>query len=683
MNRITILFLFLLISFLNVSGQTFHGTTGHLKDDGTLNDFLIDVQGLDPESLTPGHGISTICIYITHTWISDLDIRLIAPDGTNIMLSSGMGGDADAYDHTCFNMNGISHMLVAPAPYAGTYIPFSNIGNINNGHAGNGVWILRILDTYAYADEGDLLDWSIEFGENAPAPDPFQSSKLPIFVLNTDHNYTIPDNPKISGTYKVIYGGPGATNHLTDPAAWEGHLGVETRGASSQSFPKKSFGFKTRDENGANVDVPFFGLGEENEWILYAPFTDKTFLRDALTYKLGNDLGQYAPHTVFVELYLNGDYQGVYCLEEKIKRDKARLDISKLNPVDTLGDELTGGYLVKVDRDDGDGSYWVSQYKGTDTAAQVRIVFEDPEGVEMHPKQRAYIQSVFDRFEDALYGPNFMDEKLGYRRYIDVPSWVDQFIIQEFGHNVDGYRLSMYFYKDRDSKDSLIHAGPLWDFNLAYGNANYCHCEAIDGWTYYDSGYCGNTPKWWERLVQDTFFQDAVRCRFEELRKSYLSEEYIFNYVDSMAQVFNEAQEHNYTKWPILGIWIWPNWYVGSTYQEEINFFKQWIGGRLDWLETNLPGQCISSGTDEEIVADFNVVPNPANDIIQIKSLPGNAITGNLLMYDMTGRMVMSTAVSAGQEIDISKFPSGSYLLRLNEKSNTNHLNQQKLVIVR
>lgn len=670
------------ICFVITSGfsQTFMGTGGPIHDDNTLSDYEIDVHGLSPAALTPNHGLISVCINLVHTWDADLDIRLISPDGTNIMLTASKGDDGDNYTNTCFDMLATEHIVNGVAPFTGGFRPFTNLGNVNNGVIGNGVWTLRVFDAFPYADTGELLDWSLTFGSPASGPASFVSSPLPIVLLTTD-NITVPNEPKIRGKIKVFDKGAGAFNHLTDIPSFSGYIGIEVRGASSQTFPKKNFGFETRDSLGANLEVPLLGLPKEEDWILYAPYTDKSFLRDALTYELGREEGQYAPRTKFVELFLNGDYHGVYCLEEKIKRNKNRVNISKLSPADTLGEKRSGGYILKVDRDEGDGSFFVSHYLGTDQVNEVRIVYEDPAGPDLHPLQKEYISGFFNDFEAALYGDNFTDAHIGYRKYIDVPSLVDFFLISEFGHNADAYRLSTFMYKDRDSKDSLLHFGPLWDFNLAYGNVNYCNSQNLEGWAYNDSGACGNTPLWWPRLLQDTFFQNAVQCRFQELRRQVLSTDHILHYIDSTALKFASVQSRNYERWPILGIYIWPNNFIGQTYQEEIGYLEEWISGRLAWMDENLPGQCLSTATSDVVEDELSITPNPANHKIRIHSQLPNQSDGKIQITDMTGAIFLTVEVRGTNEIDVSSLSAGTYILTI--QSDRGKMLRQKFVVVR
>jgi hypothetical protein len=182
------------------------------------------------------------------------------------------------------------------------------------------------------------------------APVDFVSSNLPIVIIDTD-GQEILDEPKIPAAMGIIFNGEGMMNHISDPFNhYDGFIGIEFRGQSAQSYPKKSYGIETRDSLGENLNVSILGLPEENDWVLYGPYSDKTLLRNTLTFYIAQQLGQYASRTVFCELVMNNDYQGLYVLMEKIKRDKNRVDIDRLNPEDVDGDELTGGYIIKCDK---------------------------------------------------------------------------------------------------------------------------------------------------------------------------------------------------------------------------------------------------------------------------------------------------------------------------------------------
>lgn len=657
----------LFISCIHYSqGQTFQGPGGYIRDDGTINDYVLQIDNLSPDQLDEQFGLIRVCIDVTHTWISDLDIRLISPAGVNISLITASGGDTDVFHNTCFDMTSNLHIVRAWSPFTGAFLPFSSLGNVNQGSSGNGLWTLRILDTYPYADDGHVVSWSLTFGDNPALPDPAIESSLPIVDIHTD-NITIPNEPEIRGTIFTYDNSTGALNKLADAPTYTGYVSIDVRGSSSQSFPKKSYRIELQDSLENDVDTSLLGLPAEEDWILYAPYTDKSLLRDALTYHLGNAFGGYAPRTKACEFYLNGDYQGIYFLEEKIKRDKNRVDIKKITPKDTVGDDLTGGYILKIDRDEGDGTYFVSKHQGTFNDSEIRVVFDDPDGPELQPVQKQYIEDYFDAFEDALYGDDFADPVKGYKRYVDMPSLIDFFLVSELGNNVDAYRLSTFFYKDKNSVDSLFHFGPLWDFNLAYGNADYCGGESVEGWAYINSGSCSNTPRWWERLLQDTTYQNQVRCRYDELRQHELSVGVLFAYLDSMTMLMGSGVDRNYDKWPILGMYVWPNAFIGQTYTQEMNYMKQWLMGRLEWLDAHLPGHCTPVTAVHDFASpEFTLDPNPADQFIRC-TLP--ASTTEPYVLTLTGsngtRYYQQRSVALIQEINVSSLPDGLYVLTL------------------
>ena len=476
----------------------------------------------------------------------------------------------------------------------------------------------------------------------------FNYSNLPIIEINT-LGQNIVDDPRIVCDMGIIYNGEGAINYLSDPfKEYNGKISIEIRGSSSQGFPKKSYGFETQDSLGENLNVKLLGLPKENDWILYAPYSDKTLMRNVLTYKLGNDLGRYAPRTRFCELFINQDYQGVYVLMEKIKRDKNRVDISKLNEIDTTGDQLTGGYIIKIDKTTGSSAIgWYSPFPPYAGAWQsILFQFDDPKPDELQLVQKNYIENQITLFETALNSINFSDPFVGYPAYIDVGSFIDYMIINELSNNVDGYRLSTFMYKDRDSIDPKIHMGPLWDFNLAFGNADYCNGGNTVGWAFDFNNVCSGDgyqiPFWWSKLIQDPLYIYQTKCRWIELRNTKLNTDTILNYVDSLVLYLNTAQQRNFNKWEIFGTYVWPNNFVGQNYEEEINYLKTWIINRLNWLDQNIPGNCNISISEYEKTEmnKIEVFPNPFTNIIKISFSLEVESNVSIIIEDILGRKI-------------------------------------------
>ena len=488
------------------------------------------------------------------------------------------------------------------------------------------------------------------------------SSNLPIVVIDTQ-GATISDEPKVLGTMGIIDNGPGQRNNLTDPFNnYSGSIGIELRGSSSQGFPKKPYAVELRDNAGNGISASILGMPEEEDWAFIATYNDKTLIRDALAYKLGRDLGRYAPRTRFVELVLKrysvvgsetvvtNDYQGIYMVAEKIKRDKNRVDISKLEPSETVGDDLTGGYLIKIDKSSGDsGEGFNSSFipPNRDGGQLINFQYEYPKYDEIVSQQKQYIKQYINKFESVLAGTTYSDEVNGYSKYIDVESFIDYMIINEVSKNVDGYRLSTFMFKDKDSDGGKLNMGPIWDFNLAFGNADYCSGAPTSGWMYNFNSICGYDqwliPFWWNRLLQDAHFRQKLGARWEELRADKLSSAKIFDYVDSISDVLNEeATQRNFQKWPVLGQWVWPNAFVGETYGSEITWLKGWISGRLFWLDANMPRPEIVTANEEVQEGDvFSVrtYPNPFNGELTITYSIQKPGTIRIELFDLIGQL--------------------------------------------
>lgn len=499
----------------------------------------------------------------------------------------------------------------------------------------------------------------------------FISSNLPIVLINTN-GQTIQDNVRIVADMGIIYNPNGARNYLTDPFnEYNDKISIELRGSSSQSFPKKAYSFETQDNLGNNNNVAIMDMPSENDWVLYAPYSDKSLIRNVITYHFGEKLGEYAPRTKLCEVVLNNTYQGVYVFTEKIKRDNNRVNIAKLDLDDLAGDSLTGGYIVKIDKTTSSSGFdWSSPIAPPNTSGQqINYQFDYPDQADILPAQANYIETYITNFENALDGPNFTDASIGYRPYIDVNSFLDFFIINEISRNVDGFRLSTYMYKDKDSKGGKLTLGPLWDFNLSLGNANYCDGELTTGWSADFNYVCPSdgysVPFWWDRLAQDTTYNNELRCRWENLRLNELQLDTILNYVDTLAAYLNESQQRNFQQWPILGTYVWPNNFVGATYASEINYLKNWITTRINWIDNNIAGNCINVGIKETVFMPlFTVYPNPSSSSLNV--LFSNNSKKKVKLYDGQGKVVYQNIFNGYYlQFDVSQYPKGIYLLEV------------------
>ena len=222
----------LLLMGLASESQTYTGTGGTIPDDGAPIAFTINITELPQSTIDTNWGLRYVCLNIFHTWDADLEMALIAPDDSFVDLAAGLGGGDDNYLNTCFDGNSNSFIILAGAPFTGTFRPMGDLGTVNNGQDGNGTWRLYIHDTYPYADQGTLTTWSLTFGNNPSKPFPFESSNLPIIVINTFGEF-IPDNPKIVAHMGIIDNGSGQMNYVTDPYnGYNGAIRAISRSAS-------------------------------------------------------------------------------------------------------------------------------------------------------------------------------------------------------------------------------------------------------------------------------------------------------------------------------------------------------------------------------------------------------------------------------------------------------------------
>ena len=480
----------------------------------------------------------------------------------------------------------------------------------------------------------------------------FTSSDLPIVVINT-HGQDIPDEPKIEADMGIIYNGPGVRNNLTDAFNnYNGKVGIEIHGHSSQMFPMKSYGIELWDASDESQDKSILGMPKESDWILYAPYTDKTLMRNFLAYTLSRETGHWAARCQFVEMVIDNDYRGVYVIEEKIKKNSNRVDISKLKDTDTTGDDATGGYIFSLDKDP-DG--WFSSYScpGGPANSQRQFSYVYPKADNIVQSQKDYIKSYVDSFENALASANFQDPVNGIRKFADIPSFVDYFIVNELSRNIDAYRLSSYFYKDKNSKNRKIFAGPVWDYDLAFRNADYCSGSDISGWAYKFNYVCpgdgaGLVPFWWNQFMKDTAFEGSLRCRWKQLRQTTLSSQHIFSLIDSISALVNEAQQRHFQRWPILGQYVWPNPQpIPSSYNGELTSLKAWIDQRLQWIDANMPNQgaCYDYPPNANKTIIVSINPNPlwGEGIMIIQSKNSQPLT--MHVYDAMGRVMQAEQV--------------------------------------
>lgn len=502
------------------------------------------------------------------------------------------------------------------------------------------------------------------FGQWRPDPEghvDFTSSHLPIIIIDTNGQRII-DSPRITAQMKVIDNDDGARNSIADARyTFDGRIAIELRGRSSSRYPKQQYRLETQDAVGENLNVSLLGLPAENDWILYGPYEDESLIRNALAYKWSNDIGRYAPRTVFCELMLNDDYRGVYLFVEKIKRDKNRVDIARLDADDVAGDSLTGGYIIKIDQESGENNAGWRSENGVD------YLYDYPKPDEIVRQQKEYIEKYMNDFEAAMSADWSVDTSFLDR--IDLSSFVNHFLLNELCKNVDAYRISSFMYKDRDDNDGRLIMGPIWDFNLSMAKAWFPEDTGVYiGWQVdyrlLRPSDGAQPPFWWEKLAHHAIFVRAVEARWNELRATTFRQDNLFADIDNLVLLLGDAKERNFTKWPGM-------LQNGETYEAKIAELKQWLTNRLAWLDANIS---TLAAVDNSVAFDFKLEqnsPNPFNPKTTISfSLPTSTAV-ELTVYNAMGQKVATLARGAyaagSHQIiwDAAHLPSGLYFYTL------------------
>lgn len=415
----------------------------------------------------------------------------------------------------------------------------------------------------------------------------FTDSNLPILLINTDGGVNIPDSPRVPGSMKIIYRGEGLRNYLTDVTNpgflnYDGRINIEVRGSSSQTLQKKQYGFSTlKSDNTTDNNVSLLGMPSDNDWILNGFGFEPSLMRDYLCYNLSRMIGEYASRTVYCEVVINGSYNGLYLLEEKVKQGSERVNIKKMDPQDNSYPKITGGYIVKADKTGGDPVAWtMPSYLGTNYTVNFLNDYPKPEIVS--PSQKSYIHNEFEKLQIDVTNRN-SSLISGYPTVIDIPSFVDFMIINELGANADAYQYSTYFHKDRNGK---LRAGPIWDLNLTFG-----YDLAIWGfdrsktnsWQFSNGDNEG--PKFWRDLYNNPEFRCCLARRWNQLIQPGQPLNYttIAALIDKTAAYISEAADRNSKRWAGVdqNIAVWNP-------AIEIPKIKNFIQDRIPWMTSSI-----------------------------------------------------------------------------------------------
>lgn len=478
-----------------------------------------------------------------------------------------------------------------------------------------------------------LLGFVFFFSFNSSAQT-FTDSNLPIVSITTDNNpntnlpLDILDDPKILATMKIIKRPDGTRNYLTDintPAFlnYNGRIGIEIRGSSSQTLPKKGYGLTTlKADNTSNNNVELLGMPSENDWILNGIAFDPSLIRDYLSYNLSRQIGNYATRTAYCEVVINGEYKGLYILQEKIKAGTDRVNVLKIGTSDITSPNVTGGFITKADKTTGGDPIAWSMPSYTTT---VDFIHELPKPAAVLPAQTAYIYDQFLQLASTS-NANAASVINGYPSVIDVPSFVDFMLINELASNADAYQFSTYFHKDRNGK---LRAGPIWDFNLTYGNDLFLwgyDRSKTNIWQFSNGDNEG--AKFWTDLFNNPLYKCYFAKRWNQLTQTGQPLNYssLVQFIDATLSYISEAKRREHQKWGTV-----------TNQDTEITNLKTFLSNRISWITTNLGSYsgCNSVVVPALVINKINYNPIisdgfPANDLEFIEIKNTGATTVNL-----------------------------------------------------
>lgn len=412
--------------------------------------------------------------------------------------------------------------------------------------------------------------------------------KIPGFAIYDENSVIVDYEDGENGEEKIIvdisiYDDEDAKNTMSNSPTIASKAWFNIRGNTSRAFSKSSYKIEWIDEKNQEKEVSVMGMPKAEEWALYAPFIDKTMLRNYMWMNISANIMGYAPNVRFCECYIDGEYKGVFVMMETIEQSNNRVNISNYDTNDRVIP-----YILKMDTRG-------EEEKSLRTFSTYSFHLDDGTGLSvLYPNLRDLTEEVktqiakeISKFERSLYSYDFQDSKKGYKKYIDVDSWVDYYIIQEFLVNNDMSSRSTYLYKDKGDK---LKMGPVWDFNNV--------CDNYLAFQFDTEGFeFAENKIWYNMLLRDEEFVRKVQRRYKELRKTYLNEEYLIKYIDDTIAYLGDSIDRNYEIWGYtfkrenqIGFieYLYPVERNPQSYEEAVEQYKNFLIERGKWLDDNI-----------------------------------------------------------------------------------------------
>lgn len=346
----------------------------------------------------------------------------------------------------------------------------------------------------------------------------------------------------------------------------EREIDIGIRGFSSALFPKKQYSIKISGDTLKKEKVSFLGMHASSKWILQGPYSDPSLIRNPLAYELWRQMGYHAPQSRYVELVMNGVYQGIYLLMERNEIGPARLDLNTREPG-------SDAFLIQLNRPD--------QTDDMVVAGGMQFIVDDPPGIVVDSLYLKKIKMTMEEFISTTQDPELKGGNVNWN------SWADFFIMQELSKNSDAYLVSTFLHRGNSSNQSPLNAGPVWDFDIAFGGSQIMNCDKPDGFV---AEFSGQAAALFKHLFQHPKFRALMNERYSMWRNTVLSDANLNHTIDSISSLLDpEALNRNFHRFPVFGL----NKFLThpapvKDYATELTNLKQWLQMRTQWLDTHL-----------------------------------------------------------------------------------------------
>ena len=421
---------------------------------------------------------------------------------------------------------------------------------------------------------------------------------------------------------------------------YEGSGSIKGRGNTSWGQPKKPYSIKLSSK-ASLLDIP-----KTKKYAIIPSYSDPSLLRNLLTYKANLMLSgiDYVPRCEFVEVYLNGTYNGVYILVERVSIESNKIDIEEAS-----AEDLTGGYLIEKDIDgkiDYDADQWFNCPYWANQSRDYFVLKEpEPDDEELKEQMLSYLTGYMQSVHNAIMGTSGED----YTRYVDVDSWVDFIIVQELAKNIDG-NLKTSCYMIKMSQDDHLYLTAPWDFDLAYGNPattwnnadhthnDYYDCPNATGIS--DFMTINSSCPWFDHLYDDhEEFRAALMERYAEYRNTMIPA--MLAMIDEEAAYISAAMPRDEAKW-------------GVRFESGVSALRDWLTGRIGWLDS----QWLEEAEPIDLDLALNVTGGSLHFVTSAPAFIGTikdgrivGVSGNAGQDSSASSMTLTLAMEAGQTL--------------------------------